>query len=279
MDHSRLCSKEQRTLIKMSIGNGKTWKEVQKLTGGSAKIISNALKWKSKPDRHGRQQKTAIGTDQRMARMAKTQPMISVMVIKDSLRLLFSDYTSFKYCDDKKTPLCEANVSIEAPAKSHCQKKDVLKRRPVAIEHQWREIKKHSENGWKLDYSFWVQGHFVRWLQTQVLSEDSEAWRYCRHHNMGMFSLVWCWAYSLHARVHGSVCLYENTWRSHVTLGWRGNILEMWVLPKRSRKPAASWLQTKQIKGSLEWPQPNAQTLIPLKAHGVTSKVLFLRKN
>ena len=36
---------EQHNLIKKLTGDGKTYKEVQKTKGYSAKIISNALKW------------------------------------------------------------------------------------------------------------------------------------------------------------------------------------------------------------------------------------------
>ena len=77
MGRSRHCSEEKRTLIKMLINEGKTYKEVQKMMGCSAKMISNALKWKAKPERRGRKRKTTIRMDRRIARMVKTQPMIS----------------------------------------------------------------------------------------------------------------------------------------------------------------------------------------------------------
>uniref|UniRef100_A0A3B3QFF6 Transposase IS30-like HTH domain-containing protein n=1 Tax=Paramormyrops kingsleyae TaxID=1676925 RepID=A0A3B3QFF6_9TELE len=41
MGHSRHCSEEQRTLIKTLIGEGKTYKEVQKIIDCSAKMIAN----------------------------------------------------------------------------------------------------------------------------------------------------------------------------------------------------------------------------------------------
>uniref|UniRef100_A0A3B4AA51 Transposase Tc1-like domain-containing protein n=1 Tax=Periophthalmus magnuspinnatus TaxID=409849 RepID=A0A3B4AA51_9GOBI len=44
---SRHCSEEWHTLIKKLIGKGNTYKEVQKTIGCSAKMISNALKWKN----------------------------------------------------------------------------------------------------------------------------------------------------------------------------------------------------------------------------------------
>jgi hypothetical protein len=45
MGHSRHCSEEHCTLIKKLIREGKTYKEVKKMIGCSAKMISNALKW------------------------------------------------------------------------------------------------------------------------------------------------------------------------------------------------------------------------------------------
>lgn len=47
MNRARHCSREQCGLYKMLIGEGKTFKEVQKMTGCSAKLISNVLKWKA----------------------------------------------------------------------------------------------------------------------------------------------------------------------------------------------------------------------------------------
>lgn len=42
---SKHWSEEQRNLIKESMGEGKTYKDVQQITGCSAKMISHALKW------------------------------------------------------------------------------------------------------------------------------------------------------------------------------------------------------------------------------------------
>ena len=79
MGRSRHCSEEQRTLIKKLIREGKTYKEVQKMIGCSAKMISNALKWRAKPERRGRKRKTTIKMDRRITRMAKAQPMIDLI--------------------------------------------------------------------------------------------------------------------------------------------------------------------------------------------------------
>uniref|UniRef100_A0A3Q3W833 Transposase Tc1-like domain-containing protein n=1 Tax=Mola mola TaxID=94237 RepID=A0A3Q3W833_MOLML len=141
MGRSRHCSEEQRTLIKKLIGEGKTYKEVQKTIGCSAKTISNALKWRAKPETRGRKRKTTIKMDRRITRMAKAQPMISSRMIKDSLELPVSTVTV-------RRRLCEANLFTRIPRKVPLLKKKrhVQKRLQFAKEHinwpkeKWRNI-------------------------------------------------------------------------------------------------------------------------------------------
>uniref|UniRef100_A0A8C6T6Z0 Transposase Tc1-like domain-containing protein n=1 Tax=Neogobius melanostomus TaxID=47308 RepID=A0A8C6T6Z0_9GOBI len=83
-------------------------------------------------------------------RTAKTQPMISSRMIKDSLKLPVSTVT-VRRC------LCEANLFARSPRKVPLlQKRHVLKRIQFSKEHinwpkeKWRNIL------WT-DYSFWVQ--------------------------------------------------------------------------------------------------------------------------
>uniref|UniRef100_A0A3Q3K398 Transposase Tc1-like domain-containing protein n=1 Tax=Monopterus albus TaxID=43700 RepID=A0A3Q3K398_MONAL len=119
----------KRTLIKKLIGEGKTYKEVQKIIGCSAKMISNALKWRAKPERRGRKRKTTIKMDRRITRMAKAQPMISSRMIKDSLELPVSTVTV-------RRRLCEANLFSRIPRKVPLLKKrHVQKRLQFAKEH------------------------------------------------------------------------------------------------------------------------------------------------
>uniref|UniRef100_A0A3Q3JZU3 Transposase Tc1-like domain-containing protein n=1 Tax=Monopterus albus TaxID=43700 RepID=A0A3Q3JZU3_MONAL len=124
----------------LKIGEGKTYKEVQKIIGCSAKMISNALKWRAKPERRGRKRKTTIKMDRRITRMAKAQPMISSRMIKDSLELPVSTVTV-------RRRLCEANLFSRIPRKVPLLKKrHVQKRLQFAKEHinwpkeKWRNI-------------------------------------------------------------------------------------------------------------------------------------------
>uniref|UniRef100_A0AAY5E8V0 Transposase Tc1-like domain-containing protein n=1 Tax=Electrophorus electricus TaxID=8005 RepID=A0AAY5E8V0_ELEEL len=49
-------------------------KEVQKIIGCSAKMISNALKWQTKPETRGRKRNTTICLDHKITRMANKNP-------------------------------------------------------------------------------------------------------------------------------------------------------------------------------------------------------------
>uniref|UniRef100_A0A3Q3XK05 Transposase Tc1-like domain-containing protein n=1 Tax=Mola mola TaxID=94237 RepID=A0A3Q3XK05_MOLML len=127
------------------IGEGKTYKEVQKIIGCSAKMISNALKWRAKPETRGRKRKTTIKMDRRITRMAKAQPMISSRMIKDSLELPVSTVTV-------RRRLCEANLFTRIPRKVPLLKKrHVQKRLQFAKEHinwpkeKWRNILSHCD--------------------------------------------------------------------------------------------------------------------------------------
>ena len=87
MGRSRRCTEGERTLVKKLIGEGKTYKEVQKIIGCSAKMISNALKWQTKPETRGRKRNTTIRIDHRITRMTKKHPVISSREIKEDLQV------------------------------------------------------------------------------------------------------------------------------------------------------------------------------------------------
>uniref|UniRef100_A0A4W4GZC9 Transposase Tc1-like domain-containing protein n=1 Tax=Electrophorus electricus TaxID=8005 RepID=A0A4W4GZC9_ELEEL len=116
------CTEGERTLIKKLIGEGKTYKEGQKIIGCSAKMISNALKWQTKPKTRGRKRNTTIRVDHRITRMAKKHPMISSREIKEELQLPVSTAT-IRRC------LREAKLFARNPHKVPLlKKKDVFKR-------------------------------------------------------------------------------------------------------------------------------------------------------
>ena len=131
------------------IKEGKTYKEVQKVIGCSAKMISNALKWEQKTEKRGRKRKTTPQMDRRIAKLAKTQPMIGSKRIKEDLQLTVSTGTI-------RRRLCEVNLPARSPRKVPLLKKrHVQKRLEFAKEHiDWPEKKWHNIL-WQ-DCSFWV---------------------------------------------------------------------------------------------------------------------------
>ena len=139
MGRSRHCSKDERFLIKTLIKEGKTYKEVQKVIGCSAKMISNALKWEQKTEKRGRKRKTTPQMDRRIAKLAKTQPMIGSKRIKEDLQLTVSTGTI-------RRRLCEVNLPARSPRKVPLLKKrHVQKRLEFAKEHiDWPEKKWHN---------------------------------------------------------------------------------------------------------------------------------------
>ena len=86
--------------------------------------------------------------------------------------------------------------------------------------------------------------------------------------------MIWCQAYSLHTRDHGSVWIYQNIWRGHVVLCWRENAFEMVVStgqwPQTVQCAAASWFQTNKIY-IMKVPAQSLD-LNPMETCGVTSK-------
>uniref|UniRef100_A0A3Q2Q7R2 Uncharacterized protein n=1 Tax=Fundulus heteroclitus TaxID=8078 RepID=A0A3Q2Q7R2_FUNHE len=139
MGRSKHCSEDERFLIKKMIKEGKTYKEVQKIIGCSAKMISNAPKWEQKTEKRGRKRKTTPRMDRRIAKLAKTQPMMGSKRIKQDLQLTVSTVTI-------RRRLTEVNLPARSPRKVPLlRKRHVQKRLHFAKEHiDWPEKKWHN---------------------------------------------------------------------------------------------------------------------------------------
>lgn len=138
MGRARHCSEEQSALIKMLIGEGKTYKEVWKMIGCSAKMISNALKCKAKPGRCGSKWKNTIRIYQTIAKMAKMQPISSFREIREGPKLPVSSVTIRKR-------LCKANLS----ARSLQKRPTVKKKRRAKKDTIWREHIDWPKEKWR----------------------------------------------------------------------------------------------------------------------------------
>lgn len=98
MGRSRHCSKEQLTLIKMLIKEGKTYKKVQKMIGCSAKMIPNALKWQPKP-RCRRKWKTTILNGSKNSQNGKDSANDQLQGDQRKSKV------TCEYCNNQKTPV------------------------------------------------------------------------------------------------------------------------------------------------------------------------------
>lgn len=260
MGRSRHCSEEQRTLIKKLIREGKTYKEVQKMIGCSAKMISNALKWRAKPERRGRKWKTTIKMDRRITRMAKAQPMITSRMIKDSLELPVSTVTV-------RRRLCEANLFSRIPRKVPLLKKrHVQKRLQFAKEHinwpkeKWRNILWTDESKIVL---FGSKGH-RQFVRRPPNSEFKPQYTVKTVKHGGASIMIWaCFSYygvGPIYRIPGIMDQFAYVKiLEEVMLPYAEEDMPLkWLFqqdndPKHTSKRAKSWFQTNKIN-VMEWP-------------------------
>lgn len=260
MGRSRHCSEEQRTLIKKLIAGGKTYKEVQKLIGCSAKMISNALKWEPKPEKRGRKRKTTSRMDRRIANLAKTQPMISSREIQKCLNMPVSTVTI-------RRRLCEAKLPARSPRKVPLlQKRHVLKRLQFAQEHidwpreKWRNILWTDESKIVL---FGSKGR-RQFVRRPPNTEFKPQYTLKTVKHGGASIMVWgCFSYCGVGPIYripgimdqyGYIEILED-----VMLPYAEDEMPLkWVFqqdndPKHTSKRAKSWFQAKKID-VMEWP-------------------------
>lgn len=233
--HFSLRSWEKRVVPDIVQKNGVLWwkrwlERVPKIIGRSSEVISNALKWKAKPESRG-WKKTKDFPLERIEgepRVAKTVPMIGSRVIKDRLKIPLSAVT---------TRFAREHVN-----------------RP---KENWRTILCTDESNIVPFFggggSKGAAGSLSEHHKTLYWSL-SEAWRRCKHHDMGILFLS-RWAYVSHTRDHGSVCPCQKTSRDHVVSCRRGNAFQMGVparrrpqKKKKNSERAASSFQTNEIK-------------------------------
>ena len=260
MGRAKHCSEEKRALIKKLIGEGKTYKKVQEIIGCSAKMISNALKWKDKPERRGRKRKTTIRMDRRIVRMAKTKPRVCSREIRDGLKVPVSAVTI-------RRRLCEANLPARSPRKVPLlQKRHVLKRIAFAKHHvdwpleKWRNILWTDESKIVLFGSKGRRQFVRRPPNTEYKPEHTL--KTVKHG--GASIMIWgCFSY------HGVGPLYRIpgimdqfgyiTILEEVMLPYAEWEMPLkWVFqqdndPKHTSKRAKSWVQTNKIE-VMEWP-------------------------
>lgn len=87
MGRKKHCTETQRDIIKKMRCEGKTYSDIQNTLSCSAKMISNAMKWKNKPETRGRKRKTTDVMDRHIVREVKRQPFITSIEIVKQLHL------------------------------------------------------------------------------------------------------------------------------------------------------------------------------------------------
>lgn len=102
MGRGEHCTPGKRILIKKMIAAGKTYIEVHKFCECSPTVISNALKWKMKPESQGYKRKTTTREDCHIVNLVMEHPTLSSQKIKEELNLSVSTVTIRQRLRDAK---------------------------------------------------------------------------------------------------------------------------------------------------------------------------------
>jgi len=107
------CTKEKRNIIKSLTKDGKTYREIEKIVGCSSKMISNALKYKTKVETRGRKKVMTPRTIRRIISYSKKHLFASANLIKKELGIKTSLISirrklknhNLNACHPRKVPL------------------------------------------------------------------------------------------------------------------------------------------------------------------------------